>query len=744
MKLNRICWRTAYCTTMPVGLLCAANLAVAQADSDSASVAGPDVALQEVVVTAQKRSERLSDVPVTVAALSGNQLASAGVSNITQLNVVVPGLQVQNSVGFAITHLRGIGSTAIGPGVENPIAVYVDGVYYASTQSSLFDFNDVQNVEVLKGPQGTLFGRNATGGLIQITTLNPTQARVVKADVSYGNYQTAKADLYVGGGLTDTLAADISAQISGAGQGWGTNLANGREVYRSDLNLGTRSKWVWTPIDTTKITLALDYARQHNSNIPFRQPPGGGNLPAAAPYLPSTYGSQWDASNDVQPLYINENGGASLRIATDLGHADLVNIAAYRRAATTLNFDLDDSAAPIQGAYLHSDENQFSEELQLLAKPGSTIQWTTGVYYFHSQSQYDPSRVTFGQLAFYPAPPSVYPFGALAVYGFQTAESIAGYGQATMPILSRTNLTLGLRYTHEVHSLAGSLPFFLPDGSLIPGTDTPFPEVSKAFQGVTYRAALDHHLTKDAMVYGSVSTGFKSGGYNTQAYADGPFKPEKLTAYEIGSKTEWFSHRLEANLAAFFYNYNDIQVERVEGAATGIINGAAATSRGADLDLAMKVTSGLTITGSAEYLLATFKSFPNAPLSNPDVGATTPLTVGSAAGNDLPYASRWVFTARGDYAFPFAGGNGDLNVVVNHVGSYAVEPDNVVKQPAYTKLNSSFDWYTASGRYGVSLWGRNLTNVASISGNITSVRGVRQGQFEAPRTYGITFNYRLQ
>src|SRR6185295_18648681 len=125
MKLNRICSRTAYCTTMPVGLLCAANLAVAQADSDSASVAGPDVALQEVVVTAQKRSERLSDVPVTVAALSGNQLASAGVSNITQLNVVVPGLQVQNSVGFAITHLRGIGSTAIGPGVENPIAVYV-------------------------------------------------------------------------------------------------------------------------------------------------------------------------------------------------------------------------------------------------------------------------------------------------------------------------------------------------------------------------------------------------------------------------------------------------------------------------------------------------------------------------------------------------------------------------------------------------------------------------------------------
>jgi len=173
------------------------------------------------------------------------------------------------------------------------------------------------------------------------------------------------------------------------------------------------------------------------------------------------------------------------------------------------------------------------------------------------------------------------------------------------------------------------------------------------------------------------------------------------------------------------------------------MNGAAATSRGADLDLAMKVTSGLTVTGSAEYLLATFKSFPNAPLSNPDVGATTPLTVGSAAGNDLPYASRWVFSVVGDYAFPVAGGTGDLNLVVNRVGSYALEPDNVVKQPAYAKVNASFGWSTANGRYGVSLWGRNLTNVASIAENLTSVVGVRQGEFEAPRTYGITLRYRF-
>src|SRR5581483_1492079 len=153
--------------------------------------------VSEVVVTAQRRAERIQDVPITVEAVSAETLKSTGIQNIKDLSMVVPGLQIGDAVGFATPHLRGVGSTTLALGVETPIAIYVDGVYYASTTSSLFDFVDVDNVEVLKGPQGTLFGRNATGGLIQVTTRTPTQTTRVDADLSYGNYQSVKADLYV-------------------------------------------------------------------------------------------------------------------------------------------------------------------------------------------------------------------------------------------------------------------------------------------------------------------------------------------------------------------------------------------------------------------------------------------------------------------------------------------------------------------------------------------------------------------
>ena len=170
----------------------------AQAVGDQKPTESAD-SLMEITVTAQRRSERLQDVPLTVNVVSGDALATQGVNNVADLALVVPGLKVGNSVGFATTHLRGIGSTALGPGIENPIAIYVDGVYYASAESSLFDFLNVDSVEVLKGPQGTLFGRNATGGLIQVITREPTQETRIDADIGFANYQAGRADFYIGG-----------------------------------------------------------------------------------------------------------------------------------------------------------------------------------------------------------------------------------------------------------------------------------------------------------------------------------------------------------------------------------------------------------------------------------------------------------------------------------------------------------------------------------------------------------------
>lgn len=717
--------------------LTAAPLAWATDEAGSAAAAPEAGVLQEVVVQAQRRAERAQDVPLTVSSFSAEQLQNSGISNIQDLKLVEPGLSVGNQVGFAFVHLRGVGSSAIGPGIENPVAIYVDGVYYASTSSSLFNFIDVQSVEVLKGPQGTLFGRNATGGLIQVITRDPTQKVKFDADIGYGNYQSYKSDVYVSGGIANNLAADVALQVSGMGQGYGRNFYNGKDVYRDDLNAAARSKWVWTPADTTKLTASLDYSKQRNSDTTNRIFPGATNLPFL-PLAPAS-SSPWDIDQDTQPLFDNQSGGASLRVDQGLGFANLMDIASYRRAATDINWDLDYSPEPFEAGLLHTAENQFSEELQLASKPGDQIRWTGGLYYFHSDSKYDPSHVPFDPN---PALSLIPGFSGLSVFSHQTADSYAAYGQATATILPNTDLTLGARYTDERHTLSGVLLGYLVGGpaiDLIP----PVPPTSRSFNKVTYRVALDYHLTPDAMLYASYNTGFKSGGFNTQSLTDPAFLPEILDATEVGAKSEFLDHRLRLNLAGFYYKYHDIQVQKIELANTGIINGAEATIKGVDLDFDAAVVKNLSISGSAEFLDGKFDSFPSAPLSNPDFTVTAPVTTGSAAGKQLPYAPHFVFTLGGNYLVNFGTSEVDFHVTVNHSTAFSVEADNVIKQGAYTKVTAFAHWAPSSGRYGVTLWGKNLSNVASITYAGTLQDGIRQAHFEPPRTYGVTLEYHL-
>jgi outer membrane receptor protein involved in Fe transport len=696
--------------------------------------------VSEVVVTAQRRSERIQDVPITVEAVSAETMRSAGIENVKDLSMVVPGLQIGDAVGFATPHLRGVGSTTLAPGVETPIAIYVDGVYYASTTSSLFDFVDVDNVEVLKGPQGTLFGRNATGGLIQVTTKTPTQNTHVDAEVSYGNYQAAKADLYVSGAILDNLAASFAAQASGAGEGYGRNLLTGNETNRNDINLGLRTKWVWSAADTTTLTTAADYSDRRDSFLANRLPPGAAYFPAtaatpAAAAIPAqsipAYGSPWDTAQNIDPLNRNISGGASVRLDQQLGFARLMDIVAYRKNSSTIDWDLYEGVPQYFDGLLDASESQFSEELQLSSIQGSPFIWSAGLYYFHSQSAYDPNHVIFG-------PPAINPLQILSP-DEQHANSLAGYGQSTVEILPRTNLTLGARYTNENHNIVGHQTFFLDDGTVL--SDTTHGERTARFSKATFRVALDHHLSDATMVYASFNTGFKAGGFNTGSIGDPAYGPETLNAYEVGTKTDLLERRLQLDLSGFHYDYKNIQVQKIEGAATGIINGGAAKLNGADLDLKWVATEVLNFDASAEYLNAFFTSFDQAPISGPQLGAITEVVTKSAAGKQLAYAPHLSFSIAGNYLIQLHGSELDLNATAQHSGLFFLEPDNVLQQPAYTRLNSSIEWRPSSHRYAVTLWGRNLTNEAVISYGGTLVSGLRTVGYEPPRTYGISFEY---
>lgn len=691
-------------------------------------------ALQEVVVTAQKRTERLQDVPLSVTAISSDTLKDSGVTSLLDLGQVVPSLSVGNAVGFSFTYLRGIGSTGIGPGIELPVSFYIDGVYYASTVSATFyEFANIDHIEVLKGPQGTLFGRNATGGLIQILTKDPTQDFHMSADLTYGNYETVKGSAFISGGVAEHLAADFSIQSGTQGQGWGRNLYTGSDVFKNNDNVTARSKWVYTPADGTKVTFIGDYSQADNSMNGQKLAPGSVPSP--------TYGAgpqpaqgPWDMYADADPHFRNSNEGASLKVEQSLDWFNVSNLAAYRNSRTALYWDVDFTPVPHLTGDLRDLESQVSDELTFSSKGGGKFNWQTGLFVFHSDGSYDPAGVHSGDGLFGP-------FVYVAPYAKQITQSEAAFAQGTYEVFTATDLTLGVRYTSEYREAYGHQDGFTAD-STTPVSLTTTPRETLNFNKPTYRAALDHHFTADTLGYVSFNTGFKSGGFNTQFVSQPAFLPESVKAYEVGIKTDLLERRVRLNAAAFDYDYKNIQIQKVGIANTGIINGASARIYGMDTDFEAIVTDSFTITGSAAYLHAKFSDFTNAPFGS--VGGGIPTFPGDASGNDIPKSPRFTANLTGDYSIGLPGGSGvHLLATYEYNSGFALEPDNIFRQKAFSRVNLAAKWESMDQRYYVRLWADNVTNKAIISYSTSLADGTRDVTYEAPRLYGVTVGYKF-
>ena len=720
------------CGVSSVALAQAAQVGGAEAADGATST--PDQSLGDIVVTAQRRAERLQDVPLSVQAASGEQLARKGVGNIQDLGNVVPSLGVASAVGFAITNLRAVGSTALGPGIEVPVSIYVDGVYYASAASSLFDFNNIDHVEVLKGPQGTLFGRNATGGLIQVFTKDPTQDFHMKIGAGIDNYASAKGEAYISGGLTEDVAADLSVMVGAQGRGWGKNLATGKDVNQNLHNVALRSKWVFQLGDRTKATLIGDYTDQKNSFNELRRFPGTA-LPA---FLHTTAdpGDPWDRNTDIDPSVTNRNWGASLKLVHEFDGVTLSNMVAYRWARTHLVFDIDTTPVPHFSADLHELEKQFSNEVQLSSNGSGPLVWTAGAFYFRARGIYDPGDVYStngldGQL--FPAP-----IDKLSRSGNQLTESISGYAQGTYEFVPDTRLTLGVRYTHERREVSGHWELgFLDDPTIIPFAT--FTKRSLSFNKPTFRVAVDHRFSPEVLAYASFNTGFKSGGFNT-AVPDEKFLPETIKAYEAGIKADLLNRRLRLNMAGYYYDYKNIQVQRVSEGVTGIVNGASARIYGAELELDALVTDAFRLSGSAAYTNAKFRDYPDAVFTAP--GGGVPAFSADASGNDLGKAPRFQGNLSGTYTWNMTGGSTtEFNLTGIYSSRYFFESHNLVQQSAFAKLNASLKWIAANERYSVRLFGNNLTNKAVGVYSSTLADGTIGITYDAPRTYGVKLEY---
>jgi iron complex outermembrane receptor protein len=691
-------------------------------------------AVEEVIVTAQKRDENIQTVPLAISAITDQALLSSGVNTTADIPMAVPGITVTTQSTAVMFYIRGIGTVGGQAGQESAIASFVDGVYQPSLTGAMLTLNNIERIEVLKGPQGTIYGRNATGGAINVITKTPSYQPHLKVEVGYGNLDTSSANIYATSGLFDHVAGDIAVVYSHQGEGFGKNVTTGKDANKQDKDFASRGKLLIEPTDATRIIVSGDYSESHGSmGMSFRPIPSTSAILTGVKGNPYGY---YDTQGDVQPYMQIRSSGGSAHIEHDFGFAQFVSITAYRKLDNFQDGDLDAGPMPLIEFPLAEKNHQFTQEFQLNGDTGD-ISWISGLYYLRANSKYDPYNLFGMGIA------QGYGHYGLSQKTSQDTESLAAYGQATFEVADYTNLTLGARYTHDKRELSSRGYFYEQNGSV-----TAMPDVNddSTFNKPTWRIALDHQFTGDLMAYVSYSRGFKSGVYNLTSPYDPVVKPETLDAYEIGAKSQLFDHRLQLNAAAFYYKYNDIQLTTIQGASQILVNAAKATVYGLGVDLNGAITDTLSLRGGFEALHGRYDSFPDAPIVSPNpVFPYGNMTVDCAAnpqgcdakGNRMINTPNFTANLALDARVPVSFGELNANISYAYNSGFYFNADNRVKQDAYGLVNAQIGWTSPQDTYNVRLWARNLTDKQYLQ----FVSEAPTGDLGSPgmgRTYGVT------
>lgn len=706
---------------------CAGLTSPAQAQGvPSAGVAASD---GDIVVTAQRREERLRDVPISVAVTNAAELERGGVGQLENLNMVVPGLNVAHGIGSFQPSIRGISTSSTY--VENPVALYIDGVYLPQQREGLRDLADVAQIAVLKGPQGTLFGRNATAGVIQITTRGPSFTPEGTVSLGIDQYRTVKASGYVSGGLSDTVAASLSASYASQGEGWGKSLTTGHDVYKLDHSLSLRGKLLFEPSEDTSFTLAADYLDREDRGTILRPYPGTSFTYPGFGATASRYDTY--AGDDGRNAF--EGWGVSLTAEHDFGFARAMSITTYRKGDAVIAFDFDSTAADLIFSRAASAPNKsYSQELQILSPDAGRIKWVAGAYYFHNENGLQPFTRFFGGPFVRPPANAV----ELSTFSKETTNSFAPFAQVDWEFLPGTTLTGGLRYTWEKRRIVG-FTRSVDNLGVIADVPSNMPELT--VEEPTWRIALSHKFSGNSLIYASYNRGFKSGGFNLATLSNPGYAPEKLDAYEVGLKTEAFDGALQLNVSGFYYDYSNLQVATFVGITQVVTNGAAAELYGVDVDFRARLSDRLRLSGALELMHTAFTDYPDAVISAPNPAGGVSLTKGSAKGKRIPLAQEFVGTLAVDYNLPVRGADVNMNVTATYNGDYYFEPDNYLRQGDYVQLNASLSIKLPDDRTSVIFSAVNLLDKAVIARNFTQAFGYFVNYSKAPRTFAATVKY---
>lgn len=690
--------------------------------------------LEEIMVVAQRRSQSLLEVPIAISVLDGGQLERAGISKPDDLSKVVPGLQVVNGSGSSLPFLRGVGTVNSGVGAEAGVAFYVDDVYYADAVGALASMDNLQRVEVLKGPQGTLYGRNATGGLIHLITPEPQADPLLRASVGYEEYDTYIGSFYATGGLTSTLKGNISAKVNYQEDGWGNNVFTGEEVNRYRYG-NVRAKLLWEPTDSDRITFAGDYFKDESDVgivvgiVQGTQSVLGGGYPGSIYNVALT--------TDVKPEAEVFGGSINWEHSFD---NDLVfkSVTAYRDLSQDLTngYDVDlDPSDTIAGGF-EKKSWSFQQELLLQGSAGQ-LTYTGGLFYFTYHSKF-PIALTLN------------PGTPIAVSQTQNPEteldSYAIFGQVDYQFTDQNTLTLGLRYTYDDQRLQGS--------STIGGVVYESADKSEDFDEVTWRAAFNHQFTDESMAYLSYSRGYRSGLFNGLVINDPAVDPEILDSYEIGLKGEYLDNRLRLGLSAFYNDYKDMQVQSFVVLGSVLSNAASSEVYGIDFESLLAVplpVGNLTLGANVGAMHAEITDFKNCTIITPTAippAFPVPIpvsSVGDCSGNNLPYAPEFQATLSLNYNLPLEKLGGELGLSMNyyHSDAFYGDPDNVLKQDAFDTVDADISYTFPDGQTRLRIYGRNLTD-KEVAAYLQRLELGFYNSPRAPRVFGVEAQYTWQ
>jgi iron complex outermembrane receptor protein len=710
------------------------DASVAQtADSDTSS-------LQEIIVTAQKRPENVNSVPIVITVLTNQDLIQSGVGSTQELEWATPGLVFGNTNGFAQPFIRGIGTDLIGPGQDSPVGFYLDGVYLPWTPSVLQQFGDISRIEVLKGPQGTLYGRNTTGGAVNIITRDPEQTFSVDASLSAGNLGYAKATTYVTGGLTNELSANF-AGVYTIHNGFG-NVLNNREHVDDLDQFGVRGKIKYQINDSWDVLFGGDYAHRNDTSDCVCTALVGSDMPLP-PGVGPTFRAR-DTFTDVNPTPFQTatDFGSNLTVHGHMSWADFTAISGFREDYLVSMSDGDLTSLPLLAYEAYEGEQQFTQEVQWTSSGSSPLQWIGGLYFLKANAFEGPVNVWVGV-------PTTDPANAGLLDGRTRISSYAGFGQASYELPYGFKLIAGLRTSYEQRKLTAQSNFATDwlDPAVRAGLGLPPLDASKSWTSTKPKATFQWE-NPGQLLYASYSTAFKGGSYNLiSETSPGPLEPENIKAYEVGGKHDLpFLNHGHLDWAIFYYNYSNIQVAVQDPGVGGIAasqNAASLISRGVDLDLAVPIVRNLTATIGMEYLDARYESFPNAQVPNIINGELGTVTaIGStksvdASGNRAERSPLLTSTAQLQWLLPISTGNISTTTTYYHNSVFYFDAGDEVQQKAYNLVNLHIQYAPQGNRWSVAAWINNAFNATVVAG-VGSSPYVVAAQFIDPRLFGLS------